>query len=136
MTTSRLSALWFFMSLCCALPGASAEAADLTGVWATDAALCNKVFVKKGNRVSFAKNSDVYGSGFIIDGKEVRGPMAKCRIKRTTEDGETIHMIAACATDIMLSDVQLSVKFIDANSIARLFPGMQDMSVNYHRCAM
>ena len=136
MTTSRLSALLFLMSLCFALPGRSAEAADLTGVWATAADVCNKVFVKKGNRVSFAKNSDIYGSGFIIEGKEIRGAMAKCRIKRTTEDGATIHMIAACATDIMLSDVQLSVRIIDANSIARLFPGMSDMSVSYYRCTM
>ena len=136
MTTSRLSALLFLMSLCHALPGASAEAADLTGVWVTDKAVCNKVFVKKGNKVSFAKNSDVYGGGFIIDGKEIRGPMAKCRIKATKEDGDTTHMIAACATDIMLSDVQLSVKVIDADSISRLFPGMQDMSASYYRCAM
>ena len=136
MTTSRLSALMFLMSLCYALPGASAEAADLTGVWVTDKAVCNKVFVKKGNKVSFAKNSDVYGGGFIIDGKEIRGPMAKCRIKATKEDGDTTHMIAACATDIMLSDVQLSVKVIDADSISRLFPGMQDMSASYYRCAM
>jgi hypothetical protein len=124
------------MSLCHALPGASAEAADLTGVWVTDKAVCNKVFVKKGNKVSFAKNSDVYGGGFIIDGKEIRGPMAKCRIKATKEDGDTTHMIAACATDIMLSDVQLSVKVIDADSISRLFPGMQDMSASYYRCTM
>ena len=136
MTTSRLSALLFLMTLCHALPGASAQAADLTGVWATDRAVRNKIFVKKGNRVSFAKNSDVYGSGFIIEGKEIRGPMAKCRIKATKEDGETTHMIAACATDIMLSDVQLSVKVIDANSISRLFPGMQDMSASYYRCTM
>ena len=136
MTTSRLSVLWFLMSLCYALPAASAGAADLTGVWATDAALCNKVFVKKGNRISLAKNSDVHGGGFIIEGKEIRGAMAKCRIKASKEDGATIHMIAACATDIMLSDVQLSVKVIDADSISRLFPGMQDMSATYHRCTM
>ena len=136
MTTSRLSALLFLMSLCTALPGASAEAADLTGVWATAADVCNKVFVKKGNRVSFAKNSDVYGSGFIIEGREIRGPAATCRIKTMKEDGAMTHMIAACATDIMLSDIQLSVRSIDADRISRIFPNMEGMEIPYYRCAM
>lgn len=133
---SRLSALLFLASLCCALPGESAEAADLAGVWATDAAVCSKVFVKSGKRVSFAKNADLYGSGFIIEGKEIRGAMAKCRIKLAKEEGARTHIIAACATDIMLSDAQLSVKIIDANSIVRVFPGMPDVGSNYYRCSM
>jgi len=136
MTTIRLSAFSFVVSLCSASLGAPAEAADLSGAWTTDASVCGKVFVKSGARVSFAKDAELSGSGFIIEGREIRGPAATCRIKTSKEDGAVTHMIAACATDIMLSDVQLSVKFIDANSIARLFPGMQDMSVNYHRCAM
>jgi hypothetical protein len=45
-------------------------------------------------------------------------------------------MIAACASDIMLSDIQLSVRIIDANSIVRLFPSMPDIQSNYHRCPM
>ena len=99
-------------------------------------AVCSKVFVRNGNRVSFAKDADLYGSGFIIEGKEIRGAMATCRIKATKEEGPMIHMIAACATDIMLSDVQLSVKTIDANSIMRVFPSMPDVGGNYFRCSM
>lgn len=136
MTTTSFSALSVFVLLCCASLGTRAEGADLTGVWATDAAVCNKVFTKSGDKVSFAKDADLHGNGFIIEGKQIRGPAATCRIKATKEEGAMVHMIAACATDIMLSDVQLSVKIIDADTIVRLFPGMPDIQSNYHRCSM
>jgi hypothetical protein len=34
----------------------------------------------------------------------------------------------------MLSSVQFSLKELDANSIVRLFPGIEDMEISYHRC--
>jgi hypothetical protein len=43
--------------------------------------------------------------------------------------------IAAYATDIMLSSVQFSVKELDADSIALLSPGVEDMEIRYHRCS-
>jgi len=44
-----------------------------TGAWATDAAVCTKLFVKSGNRVSFARDASfVGGHGFIIEEGELR----------------------------------------------------------------
>jgi hypothetical protein len=43
-------------------------------------------------------------------------------------------MIANCASDIMFSTVQFSVKVLDDNKIQRLFPGMDDMQIFYYRC--
>jgi hypothetical protein len=134
--TTRLSALSFLVSLSCASLGATAKAADLTGVWVTDPTACSKVFVKSGNRVSFAKDSELIGDGFIIEGKEIRGPAGSCRIKTTKEEGAVTHMIAACASDIMLSDIQFSARVIDANKIVRMFPSMEGMETTYHRCSM
>ena len=111
-----------------------ADAFDLNGAWASDADLCAKVFVLKGGRLGFTEMSDVYGGGFIIDGDQITGKFARCRIKARKENGPNINLIASCATDIMLSSVQFSVKELDANSIARLFPGMEDMEIRYHRC--
>jgi hypothetical protein len=62
------------------------------------------------------------------------GKFARCKIKARKDKGPNVNLIAACATDIMLSSVQFSVKELDANSIARLFPGMEDMEIRYHRC--
>ena len=111
-----------------------ADAFDLNGAWAGDADQCAKVFVRQGGKLGYTEMSDVYGGGFIIDGDQIIGKFARCRIKARKDDGMNVNLIAACATDIMLSSVQFSVKELDANSIARLFPGMEDMEIRYHRC--
>src|SRR5687767_15586005 len=97
-----------------------AFAASIGGVWASDARYCDKVFVRKGASVSFAKEGDLYGSGFIIDGRKIKGKLATCSIKSSREDGSTTHLLAACATDVMLSNVEISLKVIDQNKLVRL----------------
>lgn len=114
-----------------------AQAADLNGSWATDASVCNKVFIKKEGAISFQQDSDQYGGGFIMEGNRVRGQMQTCTIKARKEDGNVIHMIAACASDIMASNVQFSARVIDDNTIARIFPGMpEELEISYSRCSM
>ena len=115
--------------------GSPALATDLNGSWATDVSVCNKVFVKNGDTISFARDSDQYGGGFIMEGNKVRGQLQTCAIKTRKEDGNVIHFIAACASDIMASNVQFSAKIIDDNTIARIFPGMGDeLNMKYSRC--
>ena len=131
MTTNRFPVLAFFVSLCCASLGGPAEGADFTGAWATDAAVCTKLFVKSGNRVSFAKDASfVGGRGFIIEGGELRAQTAVT----SKEEGAVTHMIVACANDILLSDLQFSVRVIDGNTIVRMFPGISEIEIKYHRC--
>jgi hypothetical protein len=113
-----------------------ADAFDLNGAWASDADQCAKVFVRQGGKLGYTEMSDVYGGGFIIDGDQIIGKFARCRIKARKDDGMNVNLIAACATDIMLSSVQFSVRELDANSIARLFPGMEDIEIRYHRCPL
>lgn len=115
------------------LPG-RADAVDLNGAWASNADQCAKVFVRQGGKLGFTEMSDVYGGGFIIDDDQIVGKFARCRIKARKNDGVNVNLVAACATDIMLSSVQFSLKELDANSIARLFPGIEDMEIRYHRC--
>jgi hypothetical protein len=116
-----------------AIPGA-AVAFDLNGAWASDAENCAKVFVRKGTQISFADMSDVYGGGFIIEGEQITGKFARCRIKARKDDGKTINLVAACASDIMLQSVQFSLKEADANNVIRTFPGMDGMEIRYARC--
>lgn len=113
---------------------APALATDLTGAWATDLQACDKVFATKGSTISFRPDADMFGSGFIVDGKRIRGRMASCTIKTTREDGPITHMLAGCATDIMLQTVQFSVKVVDDNKITRIFPGIDGMELTYYRC--
>jgi hypothetical protein len=112
----------------------TAGAFDLNGAWATDADNCAKVFVRKGAQVSFTDMSDVYGGGFIVEGDQIIGKFARCRIKAKKDEGKTVNLIAACASDIMLSSVQFSLKEVDANAVIRVFPNMDGMEIKYARC--
>jgi hypothetical protein len=111
-----------------------ASAIDLNGAWVSDADNCTKVFARNGAQVGFTDMSDVYGGGFIINGDQIVGKFARCRIKARKDNGPYVNMVAACATDMMLSSVQFSLRELDANSLVRLFPGMDDMEIRYHRC--
>lgn len=111
-----------------------AIAFELNGAWASDADNCARVFVRKGTQVTFTDMSDVYGGGFIIEGDQITGKFARCRIKARKDDGKTINLVAACATDIMLQSVQFSLRELDANTVIRMFPGMEGMEIKYARC--
>jgi hypothetical protein len=114
-----------------------AHATGLNGPWASDASVCGKVFVKKGDTISFQPDSDQFGGGFIVEGNKVRGQMQSCTIKTRKEDGNVVHLLAACASDIMASNIQFSVRIVDDNTIARFFPGMPEgLTINYSRCSM
>src|SRR6187399_3028853 len=90
------------------------NAFELTGAWTTSADQCTKVFVRRDGKLGFTEMSDVYGGGFIIDGDEIVGKFARCRIKARKDNGANVNLVAACASDIMLSSVQFSLKELDA----------------------
>ena len=108
----------------------------INGLWATDARNCDKIFSKTERGFSFAKDSDLYGSGFIIEGRRVVTPVARCDIKTSKRDGAITHLIAGCATDIMLSNMQASFKTIDKDRILRIFPAVSEMEIPFERCVM
>jgi hypothetical protein len=60
---------------------AEAQAFELTGAWATHTDLCSQVFTTKDGRVAYTELSELFGSGFIIDGDRIRGKAATCTIK-------------------------------------------------------
>jgi len=123
------------ISLVCAslVLGGQAEAFDLNGAWASDADNCGRVFDRKGGRVDFTEMSDVYGGGFIVDGDQIAGKYARCRIKIRKDNGPNVDLIASCATDIMLQNVHFSLRQIDSNTVLRLLP-MDGMEIKYFRC--
>ena len=116
------------------MPIAQAGAFELSGAWATQADLCNQVFTKAGNTIEFAELSDLFGSGFVIDGNRIRGKAAKCTINSTKQDGENIELTASCATSIMNQNVRFSLKVVNDDTINRIFPEISGMTLNYSRC--
>jgi len=119
-----------------AVSAGQARATDLTGAWATSADECKNVFVRKGkaNQITFAPTSEVHGGGFIAEQNRLIGRTAKCTIKAKKDDGQTVNIVASCATDIMLSSVQFQLNVVNQDKIQRLFPGMPDMEIYYYRC--
>jgi hypothetical protein len=115
-----------------------ALATELTGAWAPDSSKCDKVFVRRGRarQINFAEFSGIHGGGFIIDADQLRGKFTKCRIKTRKEDAQGLNLIAACTTDIMLSNIQFVLKVVDDDNITRVFPGIEGMEVRYHRCRL
>jgi hypothetical protein len=96
-------------SLACLLLIGPARAADINGAWVSDRSACNTVFVKRDGVTSISEASEAHGSGFIIDQGRLKGKLVDCAIKTQREDGPVVHLIAACATDVALSDVQFSL---------------------------
>src|SRR5262245_52449294 len=121
---------------CCVLLGGHALAADINGVWSSDASLCAKIFTKRGSNVVLADDADQYGSGFVIDGRKIRAKLANCDIRTIKEDGPLVHVLAMCATDVMMSNVQLSLRVVNPNKVVRIFPGLSDIEMGYERCEM
>jgi hypothetical protein len=111
------------------------HATDLTAAWATNAASCKDVFVKKGNKISFADNSDLYGSGLIIEKNRIRVKMAVCSIKSRKEEGAIMHLTLVCAGDALIANMQFSLKIDNDDKITRIFPGTPELNTTYFRCS-
>ena len=112
-----------------------AAAFELSGAWASEADLCRQVFTKQGGQLVFTELSELYGSGFIIEGNAIRGKSAKCSIRSKKESGNEVEISASCATSIMNQDIKFSIKVIDDNTFNRLFPDISGMSIKYSRCS-
>jgi hypothetical protein len=132
----RLPAVAVVLSALGVLLPVAAQAFELTGAWASQMDLCTLVFTKKGNQVVFTELSDLFGSGFIVDGSRIRGRSTKCTIKSKKQDGDSLELSTACATSIMTSSVRFNLKIIDDNNLDRLFPEIAGMTLKYSRCSL
>jgi hypothetical protein len=61
---------------------------------------------------------------------------ASCKIKTRKEDDQNVNIVAGSVTDIMLSNVQFTLKVVEPNKISRTFPGMPDMEISYYSCSI
>ena len=113
-----------------------AHAFDLNGAWSTSEDQCNKVFVKKVDKISFAQYSEEFGGGFVADGNDIRSKSARCTILSRKETGDTIDFHAACASEIMATSANLRLKILDANRVTRVFtdPSFAGMELIFYRC--
>lgn len=114
--------------------GATASAAGVEGLWASEASICSKIFERKGGHASFTKDSDSYGSGMIIEGGRIVGKMGTCVIVGTRREGNLHRLQSRCTTDISQEDLQVSLRLVNADKIVRIFPDIPEMETEYVRC--
>ena len=135
---TRSTGLYALLFSCSLLLTSQACAFDLNGAWATGTDQCKQVFVKKGDKISFAQFSEEFGGGFIADGNDVRSKTDRCTITSSKEMGDTIDFQAACASQIMATSTNLRLKILDANSVSRVFtdPALAGMDLTFYRCSM
>jgi hypothetical protein len=116
----------------------SAEAANIEGVWASNATVCKDIFTKAFERsgISFKKSSDAFGSGLVIDGGRIREQSQHCKIVRRRQQGDTIHLLASCSSDVSADTVQFGLRILDDDHIVRSFPGITDLELTYERCRL
>ncbi len=110
------------------------HAAELDGAWTNDKAVCDKIFFQNDGKIVFSDKADFYGSGFVIDGRTIRGKAATCKIKSMSKRGNRIHIAATCATDVILTDSQFDLTVGADGKLTRSFPGMPEMTMEYQRC--
>ena len=134
--TVRLVAIATVLLALGVLRPVSADTFDLSGAWASQADLCGLVFTKKAGKIAFAEMSDLYGSGFVIDGKSIRGKAAQCTIQSRKDEGDSIELAAGCATSIMKQNVLFPLKVLDNDNIIRRFPEIEGMTLRYARCKL
>jgi hypothetical protein len=111
------------------------HAVELTGVWSSQGEMCKMVFTKKGNEVVFTELSDLYGSGFIIDGNRIRAKAAHCTITSRKQNGDTLELNASCASSVATQNATFLLKVIDDNNIARIIPEIDNSQIRYTRCS-
>jgi hypothetical protein len=111
-----------------------AQTSEFDGMWATNPDRCQDIFVKRGNEVVFSDKADMYGSGFIVSGKTIRGKIAVCKVQSLKKSGNTANIRAACATDISVSTNNFGLRLVDANKLVRSIPGVPELDTSYFRC--
>ncbi|HEX5212196.1 MAG TPA: hypothetical protein VFW22_10745 [Pseudolabrys sp.] len=111
-----------------------AYAIDLNGAWADNESNCSRIFVKKNNKISIARDSDHYGSGLIFQGNKIRGKIMTCTVTKRVEEAGSLNLIASCSNDVALSTMQFSLKIDGDDKITRVYPGVPELSVSYVRC--
>ena len=132
-TFTSIAAVSMFI---CAQMGVTANAFDLDGAWTSQTDICKNIFMRTGKAISFRPDAEIYGSGFIVEGNTIRGQAGKCTIKARRETGDVMHLVAVCATGIMIDQMQMSFKVHDENKLTRIFPGMEDLETLYVRCPL
>jgi hypothetical protein len=135
---TRILAMFLGASVMVLTAGSDMQAAEdweahLTGAWTLPDNKCEDIFVDQGGHWAFRQPVDMYGSSFIVEGREIRGPEATCRIIRGETREEKINLVIGCKNTVSFTQNAVQLRVKNPNEVERFYPGVE-MSVAFKKC--
>lgn len=109
--------------------------ARLQGAWSIDSGICAQVFTFKDGKPRFLKEEGIIASGFIVDGRNVRGLQESCRVtgsRLAAQAGRTLSL--NCLTSVSDMSRSETVRLQDDDTLVVVDPAMPDIPITYYRC--
>jgi hypothetical protein len=119
---------------------ASANASEdwekkLAGAWTLSDNNCADIFIDKGGHWEFRQPVDMYGRSVIVEGREVRGPEATCRIVQALVHEDEISLVLGCRNTLSFMHNSVHLRIKGDNQIDQDVPGLSGVTVSYKKCS-
>lgn len=108
--------------------------AAFSGAWVGSGTRCDSVFVEKNGVFAFREPVDSFAVAFVINGKQLRTPGARCRITGVRKSGERQNLSLICTTTIASDPVTAIFARPTKGSVVRFANDADETGSTYHRC--
>jgi hypothetical protein len=117
--------------------GAWADAFEnLQGAWVMEHTKCTGVFEKTGGKIRFKDRTFASDSGFIISGREAKGPAGGiCTISEIDEENDRFSALLSCTDTLVSRNFAMSFRIVDPTHFERL-DASRDLTIKYKKCAL
>ncbi|MBN4098381.1 hypothetical protein JX003_29695 (plasmid) [Methylobacterium sp. OT2] len=133
----RATVLGLGLTILVGVPSARAAEGGLTdyqGAWVLEGRACEDVYASDGKAQAYKKPVDIFAPAFIVSGKQLRTPMAACRIKSVRPAGNRQSLLLDCTNAV--SGNAVTVLMAPANGVIRRYYNAGDTTrVSYRRCS-
>jgi hypothetical protein len=106
------------------------------GAWGSQGIPCDTIFQNKDGRVAF---NLIYGArvdGFIVNGKNIDGAHAACKVMSDSEQGDQYKFVVGCREDIIFDKLVVAVKFLNDDTLVRYDTDFPEIESTYVRCKL
>jgi hypothetical protein len=135
MSAQRMAFAGFIAGVSLAFPISGPIAAEgweghLNGAWTLPDNV-QRHFCRRGGHWAF---QNMFGPSFIVEGREVRGPEARCRIMRAAEHDSKISLVVSCSNSVSFTQSVVELVVKNDNEVERHFPGSDELTITFKKC--
>ncbi|KMO35851.1 hypothetical protein VQ02_16530 [Methylobacterium variabile] len=123
------------LALGLAASAAEAGLSDYQGAWLLSGRGCAEVYSSSGKGTAFKTPLDIFAPAFVISGKQLRTPMASCRIRSIRPVGDRQRLVLDCANGVAANDVTVLLATAPNGALRRYYSDQDPTGVDYQRCA-